>query len=82
MKESSCVIPLPAIAKKHTFKDTFTSVVDVLFKAGIESYLFLFIVILALQLVGKNAVKRMHIEFESITLIQLFVYIIMILMPI
>lgn len=71
MKKSSCVIPLPAIAKKHTFKDTFKSVVDVLFKAGIESYLILFIVILALQLVGKNAVKRMHIEFESITLIQL-----------
>lgn len=82
MKKSSCVIPLPAIAKNHTLKDTFKSVADVLFKAGIESYLILFIVILALQLVGKNAVKRMHIEFESITLIQLFVYIIIILMPI
>lgn len=42
-------------------------------EAGIESDLFLFIAILALQILGKNAVEKMHTEFENITLIQLFV---------
>lgn len=64
---------MPVVPKKHTLKDTSKSVVDVLFKAQIESSLFLFIAILALQILVKIAVERMHIEFENITLFQLFV---------
>lgn len=54
-------------------KDTSKCIFAVLLQAVIESNLFIFIVILALPILGSNAVERARVEFENITLIQLLV---------
>ena len=57
------------LLKKHTLKDISKSVFGVLFKTGIESNLLVFIAILALKILCRNAVERMHIAFRNTTLI-------------